>query len=183
MILKFEKIILRDFTECDIADKIRWINDPLNNAYLHYDIPLCYDKTLEWFRNKNNNTRHDFIVEYEGISVGVIGFLNIDRTNSKAEYYICVGESNYKGKGIATIATKLLLSYGFNILRLNKIYLNVDSKNIAACRLYEKTGFLCEGEFKKDLMHRGEYIDRKRYAILKENFQNEHFNFECWHEK
>ena len=171
MLLKFEKISLREFAISDIENKIKWINNPENNKYLHYDIPLEYDKTLRWFENKNNNVRCDLIVEYEGVPVGLIGLLNIDTVNSKAEYYICIGEVQYKGKGIAKTATRLIVKYGFEELGLNKIYLNVDADNEIACALYEKSGFICEGVFKKDLLHRGRFIDRKRYALLKENFK------------
>lgn len=170
MPLESGKILLRDFTVSDIENKIRWINNPENNAYLHYDIPLEYDKTLNWFENKNNDIRCDFVVEYDGVPVGLIGLLNIDRVNRKAEYYICIGETSYKGRGIAKVATRLLIEYGFEELKLNKIYLNVDAENVVACGLYEKSGFVCEGVFKKDLLHRGRLVDRKRYAILEEKF-------------
>lgn len=178
MILKRGDIVLRDFIQDDIPNKIKWINNPLNNSYLHYDIPLSYDKTLEWFKNKGNHIRYDFVIEYNCVPVGIIGLLSIDKINNKAEYYICVGETEYKGKGIATSASNILLSFGFNTIGLNKIYLNVDSENNAACHLYEKIGFLCEGVFKKDLMHRGRYIDRKRYAMLKENFDDKNIDIE-----
>lgn len=166
-----ENVSLRLFTESDIKDKIRWINDPENNKYLHYDIPLEYEKTLNWFRNKNNSIRCDFTIEYDGKPIGLIGLLNIDELNKKAEYYICIGEKEYKGKGIATKATILILRYGFATLNLNKIYLNVDSENIAACNLYKKCGFVCEGEFIEDLFHNNTFINRKRYAILAKNFK------------
>lgn len=166
--MTYSNVSLRKFCEEDIDNKIRWINDPLNNIYLHYDIPLEKDKTLQWFRNKNNETRFDFVIEYDGTPVGLIGLLAIDKINSKAEYYICLGEHEYKGKGIAKAATRLILDFGFDELNLNKIYLNVDAENEAACFLYEKAGFTCEGVFKQDLFHRGRLIDRKRYAILRE---------------
>ena len=162
------QVTLRAFTENDIDNKIRWINDPKNNTYLHYDIPLEKNKTLQWYKNKNNETRYDFVIEYEGIPVGLIGLLAIDKVNRKAEYYICLGEHDYKGKGIAKAATKLIIDFGFKELDLNKIYLNVDAENEIACFLYEKSGFVCEGIFKQDLFHRGRFIDRKRYSILRE---------------
>ena len=172
MFLEQENIILREFSETDIANKVRWINDSENNEYLHYDIPLEYDKTLSWYKNKNNERRLDLVVEYEGTPVGLIGLLEIDRISKKAEYYICLGEKQYKGKGIATIATKLLLEFGFGKLDLRKIYLNVDADNVIACHLYEKCGFVCEGYFKKDMFHRGRFIDRKRYSIFSEHEDN-----------
>lgn len=44
------KVTIRKFEERDVADKIRWINDERNNQFLHYDLPLEYKKTVEWFR-------------------------------------------------------------------------------------------------------------------------------------
>ena len=162
---------IRPFEEKDISNKIKWINNPKNNMYLHYDLPLEFDKTLEWFKkNKERTDRYDAVIQVNNIAVGLIGLLGIDKKNRKAEFYISMGEEEYKGKGVAYKACKILLAYSFKELNLNKVYLNVDADNIAACRLYEKVGFVCEGVFKEDMFFRGKFIDRKRYAILRESF-------------
>lgn len=166
MRLMLEQVSLRKFTYNDILLKVRWINNPDNNRFLHYDLPLTVEGTKRWYENKDNNSRIDCTIEYDGIPVGVIGLLQIDKINQKAEYYITVGESSLKRKGVATKATQLILKYGFETLGLRKIYLNVDEKNVAACALYEKIGFQCEGVFKEDMYFRGEWINRKRYAIF-----------------
>ena len=139
-----DEIVIRKFTENDIENKVRWINNPENNSFLHYDIPLTISKTKEWFLNKNNLNRLDCTIEYNQIPVGVIGLLNIDNKNSKAEFYITIGETCFKRKGIAQKATEAMLQYAFDILRLNKVYLNVDEENVAACKLYEKCGFILQ---------------------------------------
>lgn len=163
---QYKEVLLRDFCEVDIPNKIKWINNPDNNSFLHYDIPLTYKKTLNWFRNKDDKKRVDCIIEYQGVPVGLIGLLALDFSNKKAEYYISMGDARYKHKGIATIATKLILEYAFDDLGLHKIYLNVDEQNEVACALYERTGFICEGLFEDDLVVNGKYINRKRYAII-----------------
>lgn len=168
--LEYENICIREFAENDIANKVRWINDEKNNRYLHYDLPLSIEKTMAWFQNKAEN-RLDCVIEYNGIPVGLIGLLNIDNKSQKVEFYISMGRDDFKRKGIATHSTKLLLSYAFNELKMNKIYLNVDEDNIAACSLYEKVGFTLEGRFIQDLFHRGKLINRLRYAILKEKWE------------
>ena len=94
----------------------------------------------------------------------------IDTTNQKAEYYITVGNTSFQRKGIATKATMLILEYAFIDLNLNKVYLTVDADNEKACRLYEKVGMTCEGLFQEDLSRHGQLIDRKRYAILKRDW-------------
>lgn len=159
-------VAVRTFEEKDIAAKVMWINNPENNQYLHYQLPLDIEKTRQWFYNKDNTKRCDCVIEYTGIPVGLIGLLELDDTNRKAEFYISMGETSYKRRGIATRAIRLILEYAFSVLHFNKIYLNVDAENTAACRLYEKVGFLCEGVFVQDMYHHGKMIDRKRYAIL-----------------
>lgn len=158
-------VLLRDFRLEDVPLKVKWINDGDNNQFLHYDIPLSVDETENWFRNKAEN-RIDCMIEYRGIPVGIIGLLNIDYMNHKAEYYITIGDISYKRKGIATKATELIIKYGFLDLNLKKIYLNVDEDNEIACKLYEKAGFALEGRFEKDMFFKGEWINRRRYAII-----------------
>lgn len=166
MLLSKGEITIRDFLIEDIENKVKWINDPENNQFLHYNIPLDVESTKKWFYSKNNNNRIDCTIEYNGVPVGVIGLLQIDNYNKKAEYYITIGDNNYKRKGIAYISSKILINYAFDVLKLKKVYLNVDEKNEIACRLYEKIGFRCEGIFIKDMLFKGEWINRKRYAIL-----------------
>lgn len=160
------QVSIRKFELSDVENKVKWINDPKNNKYLHYDLPLEVEKTKLWFENKADN-RYDCVIEYDSIPVGLIGLLNIDLKNQKAEFYISMGRDDFKRKGIATAATKLLLGYAFDTLGLNKVYLNVDEENHAACHLYQKVGFELEGRFVQDMMHRDKLVNRLRYAILK----------------
>lgn len=160
-------VTVRKFTKEDIPNKVRWINNPDNNAFLHYNIPLNISDTEKWFEGiKDKPNRYDYVICADSVPVGLIGLLNVDNINRKAEFYISMGEPSYKELGIGYASTKLILNFAFNELRLNKVYLNVDSKNLPACKLYEKVGFICEGEFLKDLWHHNEFIDRKRYAIF-----------------
>lgn len=163
-----DNVLVREFRLEDIPQKVEWINNPNNNEYLHYNLPLSVEGTTHWFINKDSSSRLDCVVEYDGIPVGVIGLLQIDNSNKKAEFYITIGSTEFKRKGIATIATKLIIDYAFHELNLQKVYLNVDEKNENACRLYEKVGFKCEGVFIKDMFFKNEWINRRRYAVLNE---------------
>jgi len=168
--LKNDAISIREFTTEDIENKVKWINDSENNQYLHYDIPLSVEKTLIWFQNKAKN-RLDCVIEYNGIPVGLIGLIGIDNINQKAEFYVSMGRTEFKRMGIATAATKMIIKYAFEALELNKVFLHVDEENKAARTLYEKIGFELEGNFVKDLFHRGRFINRCRYAIFSETME------------
>ena len=169
--IKMSDVKLREFEKKDVADKVRWINDEENNQFLHYNIPLTIEGTEKWFDNNVNNVnRHDMIIEYDGVPVGVIGIINIDK--KKGEYYITLGEKEYKRKGISFEATKKILDFAFNDWNLEKVWLCVDDLNLPAKRLYEKVGFRQEGFLRKDIFFKGKMVDRCMYGITKEEWIN-----------
>lgn len=164
-------VTIRKFEKIDIPNKVKWINDPLNNTYLHYDLPLEVTKTENWLKkNKDRTDRYDAVIETDGIPVGLIGLLSIDCKNKKAEYYVTIGEREYLGKGIAAEATRLLLEYAFHQLRLNRVYLYVETENHSAVKSYERIGFKREGIMKNDLFSKGKFVDRYIYGITKNDF-------------
>ena len=164
-------IKIRRFEKSDIPYKVRWVNDSENHQYLHYDLPLETEKTEKWYEGiKDRCNRYDATVTCDGIPVGVIGLLEIDSKNKKAEFYILIGEKSYKGKGIATQASKLILEYAFDFLNLNKIYLYTETSNIPAQKLFEKVGFVQEGKLKDDLFYNGKFVDRFIYSISRATY-------------
>lgn len=171
-------INLRLFNKSDIDLKVKWINNENINTYLHYDLPLCPDRTLNWLNKiMFNDTREDYVYEVstvEGyVPIGLIGLLGIDSKNRKAEFYIVNGEKDYWGKGLAKQATKDFLKHAFLKHNLNKIYLYTETRNKSAQKLFEKVGFQQEGLLREDLIYMGRKVDRYYYAIFREDFFNE----------
>lgn len=163
-----DNICVSDFSEKDIEKKIKIINDSRNNTFLHYDLPINYENTLKWFKQKGKN-RLDCSIIYDDEVCGFIGLLNIDDKNKKAEFYICV-DCNFGGKGIGTIATRMLLRYAFENLDLNKIYLFTEEDNIPAQKLFGKIGFKNEGLLREDLIHNGKKLNRFAYGIIRSEY-------------
>lgn len=165
------KVSIRKFSEYDIDNKVRWINNDENNLYLHYDLPLEKNKTMAWFKNNQNRMdRYDAVIECDGISVGIIGLLNIK--NQQAEYYVMLGEKNYKEKKVAKKATYLLLNYAFSVLNIRVVYLYTEIDNIQAQKLFERCGFRKTGIQKCSTVNRGNLVDRYVYKISAGDFFN-----------
>lgn len=165
------KVNIRKFERTDIPKKVEWINNPENNQFLHYDIPISIVGTERWFdSHQGEETRYDAVIEADGVPVGTIGLLSIDRKNSKAEYYIAMGEVDYKGKGVAKEASRLILEYGFEKLDLNRIYLFTEVENVAAQKMFERVGFVREGVIRQDILSHGKYADRIAYGFLREDW-------------
>ena len=168
---QYEDARIRKCTFEDIPLKIEWINNPENNKFLHYDLPLEYEKTVAWFeKNKENNTRSDMVIEYLGTPVGLVGLLNIDYKNLKAEDYIVVGEKGFKGKGIAVKAGTLNAAYAFLQLGINKLYGYVEVENIASIKQVKKRGGIIEGYLSSHIYKNGKFLDCLYIAYYKENF-------------
>ncbi len=162
-----DNVVLRKFEEKDILNKIRWVNDDDNNEFLHYDLPLNFHSTKQWYeKNKNNETRYDAVIEVNGQPAGIIGLLSI--IDKKAEYYILIGESEYKGKGVAKKATLLLYDIAFNIYGLEEVITNTEVDNIAMQRLVESVGGKYIRREKDSAKNRGKYVDRYVYCTTEE---------------
>jgi len=164
---------IRKFQIKDVSDKVKWINNPDNNRFLHYDLPLKIDKTEEWFlRNQGNENRFDGIIEVEGESAGLIGLLNIDYEKKSAEYYITLGEKKFRGQGIANKSSKQLLEYGFNTLGLEKIYLYTEKANTAMQKLAKKISMVEEALLLENSMRNNQLYNSYYYSVSKEDFNN-----------
>lgn len=166
---RYNDVRIRKFRFEDIPNKIKWINDAANNQFLHYDLPLEYEKTVEWFeRVRNRNDRFDAVIEYNGEAVGLAGLLNIDYKNMKAEDYIVVGNTSFKRKGIATKAGTLIALYCFENLKLNKLYAYVEVGN-PSLQLDLKRGFNVEGYLRNDLYMNDRFVDRYILGMSRRN--------------
>ena len=63
------QVTIRKFEFDDIPNKVKWINNPLVNRYLHYDLPLEIKKTEEWFiANQNRSDRFDAVIYYYNVT-------------------------------------------------------------------------------------------------------------------
>lgn len=113
---------------------------------------------------------HYAIADEHDEYLGTISLKDVDLVARKAEFAISL-RRKAQGIGVGTAATKMLLEMAFNKFELERVYLNVLSDNEKAIHLYEKCGFIYEGEFRKHLFLRGEYKSLKWYSILKEDFE------------
>ena len=166
---RYDDVRIRKFRFEDIPLKIEWINNPANNEFLHYDLPLEYEKTVEWFKcNKDRTDRFDAVIEYLGEPVGICGLLNIDYKNSKAEDYMTVGNTLYKRRGIATKAGTLNALYCFEVLKLNRLYAYIEVGN-QSLGLYLKRGFNVEGYLRESLKKGDIYVDRFVLGMSRKN--------------
>lgn len=89
----------------------------------------------------SDSNRTVFKIENESKQSIGIAEISIVKENVAKLARILIGEKSMRGKGIGTELINKLTKYGFNILKKEKIILNVYSWNIGAIKCYEKVGF------------------------------------------
>ena len=100
--------------------------------------------------------------------IGVCGLTSIDRKNGKAEFSLYI-EPDSRHKGYATKALSLLLKFGFENLRLNRIWGEVFEGN-PAMQIFERLGFKEEGRQRQTYWKGGRFIDTYIISILQEDY-------------
>jgi [ribosomal protein S5]-alanine N-acetyltransferase len=173
-VLKGKTIFLRPLALSDVnATYLSWLMDDevMDGLATH---SYTIEKLYQYVQSRINDVDVAFYAICDAVSLEHIGNVKIDFHDSRAnvsELGLMIGNKNYWGKGIGFEACHLLLKYGFDIMKLRKIYLAVYESNPNARRLYEKLGFKLEGTLRKHVYVRGEYQDKLLMGIFKEEFK------------
>lgn len=163
-------------TPDDTAKIVKWRNTPSVVDNFIFRTPLTEEAHLQWYKNKilTGQVAQFVITDNEtGEDVGSVYLRDIDKDNRKCEYGIFIGEESCRGKGLGTAAARLILSYAFEELNMNRVFLRVFAKNKAAINSYKHAGFRVEGIFKQDVIIDGTAYDMVFMAILKSEWKKE----------
>jgi RimJ/RimL family protein N-acetyltransferase len=115
--------------------------------------------------------RADYIITLSNSNtfIGEAVINDINWHNRSAHYRIAVSQ-NYVDQGYGSEATRLMMAYAFNTLGLHRIELEVYNFNPRARRVYEKIGFVAEGELRDVLYMDGEFHNATFMSLLEHEF-------------
>ncbi|MBK3696862.1 spermidine N1-acetyltransferase [Listeria monocytogenes] len=138
-----------------------WFEEPYE-AFV--ELQELYDKHI------HDQSERRFILELDGQMVGLVELMEIDYIHRRAEFQIII-DPKFQGHGYAVSATKLAMKYAFHVLNMHKLYLVVDKVNEKAIHVYEKVGFIREGELIDDFFVDGTYHDAIRMCIFQHQYR------------
>jgi RimJ/RimL family protein N-acetyltransferase len=137
-------------------------------------IPHPYPRSAaeEWISAQGaaDNPEQTFAVtrKADGQLVGAIG-LRIEREHERAELGYWIGRP-FWGNGYATEAGRAVVAYGFDELRLNRIYAYHFANNPASGAVLRKLGLTHEGVRRQHTAKWGELLDNEAYGILRSEY-------------
>lgn len=138
----------------DCKTVYHWRNSTRVNQYMYNQSQIAWDEHANWFNNMlNSRTSVYWTIEVERKKIGLACINEIDRASCCGDWAFYIAEENFRGAGIGSAVELFVTNYGFNFLRLNKMYCEVLCWNKAIIRMHQKFGFHSIG--KKNVFIRG----------------------------
>jgi len=103
--------------------------------------------------------------------IGTLKIGSINELTKTADIGIIIGDKSEWGKGYATDAISLAVSYCFNDLKLRKVTSGLMELNPAMNRVFLKLGFVEEGRFRKQDFLENKYWDHVYLGCFKNEFK------------
>lgn len=156
-------------------EDLRFVHHLDNNAsVMRYWFEEPYEAFVElsdlYDKHIHDQSERRFVIEDSNDNkVGLVELVEINHIHRRAEFQIIIAPS-WQGKGYASQAIQLVMSYAFSVLNLYKLYLIVDKENARAIHIYRKLGFEIEGELRQEFFVHGKYRDVIRMCIFQPQY-------------
>jgi len=182
MILKTERLILRDFVQSDWEAVLAYQQNPL---YLRYNewterSPEAVREFIQMFldhQEQEPRIKFQFAVTLKSTGQ-LIGNCGVRRDSADAHE----GDIGYEldpvhwGKGYTTEAARTVLGFGFTQMRLHRACAYCVADNIGSAHVLEKLGMRLEGHLREHRYYKNRWWDTLIYAILYDEWQASYNN-------
>lgn len=141
----------------------QWFNDPDVTEFLSLRYPVSHHVEKAFLDGASNvgfyNANFAIVTRSEGNMIGGCGFEKVSPEDRHAELGIAIGDRAYWDGGYGTDAMRALCRFGFDIMNLHRIQLDVYAGNLRAQHVYEKVGFRVEVRKRQAIYKFGAYQD------------------------
>ena len=172
-----QNLTLRAIEERDLPDLQRWSNDPSIQAMLGgWHFPIAEQDQRKWFESLSFNSRDQrFVIELNGQGlVGTANLVSIDWQNRNAFHGMLIGESRWRGKGLAQEAVRAIMRYAFQELGLHRLESDIIEYNASSLKLYlDRCGWRHEGVRKEWYFRQGRRWDKILIGITAADYQEQ----------
>ncbi len=171
-----EKVRLRALTSHDADYRFAQSLDSISREEFNSGIELPTTVELQkgflekYGGCKQVNSMVAFAIEtHEQAYTGLVTIHSIDERHGKFSFSILV-DRQYRKRGYAEDAVRLILKYGFMERRFHKCNSACASYNAASIQLHRKLGFIQEGRLRKEWFWNGKHHDELLFGMTLEEF-------------
>ncbi len=165
-----EKVRMRPLVVSDAPRLVALLSDPAVTRNLRLRAPVTLAAEREFIAALPHTTDQlvlGITAREDGRLLGVGGLHQLTDSARQAELGLFLGPAGEWGKGYGTEVTRLLCAHGFDVLKLNRIWLHVFADNERALRAYARIGFQREGVLREAAVRGGEHVDVVSMGLLR----------------
>ena len=170
--IETERLILREFRRDDRESVHEYAVDPEVYHFMPWG-PNSEDETRAFIERGITSRHRDPRLHFElaitlretGRLIGGSGIRAADESFRAADMGYCLRRDAW-GKGLATEAAAGLIGFGFEQLRVHRIWATCDTRNVRSARVLEKAGMELEGTMRDDTWLRGQWRSSRLYSVL-----------------
>ena len=149
------------FRRCNVSDApaVKAVYE-CENAYAG-TLQLPYPSDELWAQRLANasDNKHSFVSELNGEVIGhIVLYTEINSRRRHVGGFGMAVKDSYQSKGVGHLLLSSVLDFADNWLNLLRIEMTVFTDNHSAIALYEKNGFVIEGESPFFAYRNGEYV-------------------------
>lgn len=109
------------------------------------------------------------VILYKEKPVGLLDLFEYEPQDHRAGLGILI-LPEFESKGIATTAIEIGVNYGFSILQLHQIYVNITADNTRSIALFKKLNFQLVGTKKEWIYTQGTYKDELLFQRINNDY-------------
>lgn len=167
---------LRELERKDISEINVWRNnqeliDTLGAPFRYISPEVDMEWYEDYMRNRGSAVRCAVVEEGFDKILGLVSLTNIDFINRSAQFHIMIGRKENQNRGMGRFAISEMLRHAFKNMNLERVELTVLETNKRAQHLYERMGFVYEGEQRCSKYKNGDFFNMRMYSILKREYQ------------
>lgn len=172
--LQGEHIKLRELSSCDIPEITRLMTRKIARFLWEVPYPYTREDALDHVDSSKRSFKIlqavNLAIEYNNDLetrkkvIGIISLKNINLTTKVSHIGYWIGEQ-YWGMGIGTESVRIVVSYAFSVIGLEKICAFVYPDNKGSIRVLEKNGFKIAGQVNEFHRISGSYRNSLIYII------------------
>ncbi len=170
MELRTARMLLREMCESDWRSIQQYAGDRRVCRFMEWG-PNTPKMTRNFVRSvltePGARPRYNFnlVMTLDGALIGAVRITIRSMIEREADIGYILAEGHW-GRGFASEASEALLRFGFDSLKMHRIYATCDPRNEASWHIMEKLGMTREARLREHKRVRGTWRDSLLYAIL-----------------
>lgn len=170
-VLETERLKLRKITPNDVEDIFAYCSNEEVARYTTWPAHASIDHTkgfVQFILSKYQERQvapWGMELKSSGKLIGTVGFVDWNHNHARAELGYAMSQ-DYWNKGLMSEATREIIRYGFEVMKLVRIEARCLMDNTGSARVMEKCGMELEGILRKHALVKGQFQDLKLYSTI-----------------